>query len=131
MRGSWNSHRRTRDSFSITANEPSPDPVSLDRSPAAAANRRPSTDADDHRALECREVLASCWDYLDGTCAPALALRLDGHFSRCVTCSGVREFQTRFLASLAAMRSRSLAPARLHERVRRALVAERGQYRLQ
>ncbi len=102
--------------------------MSLDNSPAAT-NRRPS-DADDPRAPECREALASFWDYLDGTCAPGLAARLEGHFDRCATCASVRAFQRRFLESLAAMRSRSPAPARLHERVRRALGAERGQYRL-
>jgi hypothetical protein len=42
----------------------------------------------------------------------------------------LRDLEERFVASLGEMRRRWRAPARLHERVRRALEAERQQSRL-
>ena len=71
-----------------------------------------------------------CWDYLDGTCSPGLAASLDAHFSRCPSCAHLRDLQERFFASLGAVRGRA-APARLHDRVRRALAAEGRHYRPQ
>jgi hypothetical protein len=91
---------------------------------AAARNGPPPTDIHDLPPLECREVLASVWDCRDGRCSPALAQRVDAHLTACVPCRRQREFQHRFFASLAELRERSPAPARVHDRVRKALVAE-------
>jgi anti-sigma factor (TIGR02949 family) len=78
---------------------------------------------------ECQEVLTNFWDYLDGNCSPELAERIDAHVSSCVPCFRFRRFQERFFASLAEVRERSPAPPRVHDRVRKALAAERRENR--
>ena len=75
--------------------------------------------------LECRELLTSLWDCRDGRGSPLLAQRVDSHLAACVPCHRLAEFQHRFFASLAELRHRSPAPAGLHDRVRKALAAER------
>ena len=91
----------------------------------AAQNRVPSSSAPDLPPAECQVVLASFWDYLDGNCSSALADRIDGHISSCLPCLRFRHFQERFFASMAEVRDRSRAPARVHDRVRKALYAAR------
>jgi hypothetical protein len=76
--------------------------------------------------LACRELLTSLWDCRDGRRSPDLAERVDAHLAACVPCHRLGEFQHRFFASLAALRDRSPAPARVHDRVRKALAAERA-----
>jgi hypothetical protein len=95
----------------------------------AAQNRPSSSDAPDVPSPECQEVLTNFWDYLDGNCSSALAERIDAHVSTCVPCLGFRRFQERFFASLAEVRERSPAPLRVHDRVRKALAAERRENR--
>jgi hypothetical protein len=91
----------------------------------AAQKAVPPSDADALPSLECREVLPSFWDCRDGRSTPGLAERVEAHLAACVPCYGLREFQQRFFASLAELRERSSAPARVHDRVRKALAAER------
>jgi hypothetical protein len=75
--------------------------------------------------LDCRELLTSLWDCRDGRCSADLAERVDAHLEACVRCYRLGEFQYRFFASLAELRDRSPAPPRVHDRVRKALAAER------
>jgi predicted anti-sigma-YlaC factor YlaD len=70
-------------------------------------------------------VLANFWDYLDGNCSSELAHRIEAHLSACRSCLRFRRFQERFFTSLASVRDRWAAPARVHVRVRKALTAER------
>jgi hypothetical protein len=98
--------------------------VTLDRHPAAQ-EKLPPSDTHDLRSLECREVLPSFWDVRDGRCSPDLAGRVEAHLAGCVPCYRLQEFQHRFFALLAELRGRSPAPARVHDRVRKALAAER------
>jgi hypothetical protein len=74
---------------------------------------------------ECEEMLANCWDYLDGNCSAQVATRIDAHVSSCVVCLRLLRFQESFFASLTALRERPLTPARVQDRVGRALAAER------
>ena len=90
-----------------------------------AQNTPSSSDSADIASPECQQVLANVWDYLDGNCSSELAQRIDGHVSSCAPCLHVRQFQERFFASLAGLREWSLAPRRLHDRVGKALAAER------
>ena len=102
--------------------------MTLNHSPAAQ-NRLASPDAPDMSSPECQEVLANFWDFLDGNCSPELATRIDAHVASCLPCLGFRRFQERFFTSLAEVRERSPAPARVHDRVREALAVERAQTR--
>jgi hypothetical protein len=104
--------------------------VTLHHSPAAQ-NRLASSDAPDMSSPECQEVLGNFWDYLDGNCSPELGARIEAHIASCVPCLGFRRFQERFFASLAEVRGRSPAPARVHDRVREAVAAERAPDRRQ
>jgi mycothiol system anti-sigma-R factor len=74
---------------------------------------------------DCDEVLARFWDYLDGRCSSELAGRIGAHVEACPPCRRVRSLQERFFECLGQMRERSHAPARVHDRVRKALAAER------
>jgi hypothetical protein len=98
--------------------------VTLNHRPDAQ-NRLSPSDAPDIQSPECQEVLANFWDYLDGNCSSELAERIDSHVSLCLLCLRFRRFQERFFASLAELRERSPAPPRVHDRVRKALAAER------
>jgi hypothetical protein len=84
-----------------------------------------SRDGHDSPPSECQEVLTNLWDYLDGNCPSELVGRIDAHVSLCPPCLSVRRFQERFFASLAEVREQSRAPGRVHDRVRKALAAER------
>ena len=75
--------------------------------------------------LECRELLTSLWDCRDGRSSPDVAERVEAHLTACAPCHRLGEFQHRFFASLAELRTRAPAPGRVHDRVRRALAAER------
>lgn len=90
-----------------------------------AQSRLTSADAPDAPSPECQEVLVNFWDYLDRSCSSELTERIDAHIASCVPCHRLREFQERFFESLAELKEQSSAPARLHERVRRAIDAER------
>jgi mycothiol system anti-sigma-R factor len=92
--------------------------VTLNLSPAAQNGRLPSD-------VDCRAVVTSVWDYLDGHCAPELAERVDAHLASCTPCLRLRELQGHFLASVAELRERSRAPAHVHNRVREALETAR------
>jgi len=92
---------------------------------ASAQQGPPPPDAAGAPVLDCRAVLASFWDCHDGRSSPELSARVDAHLTACVPCSRLREFQQRFFASLADLRTRSRAPARVQARVRAALAAER------
>jgi hypothetical protein len=98
--------------------------VTLNHRPTAQ-NRLSSPDAPDIQSPECQEVLTNFWDYLDGNCSSELAERIGTHVSSCLLCLRFRRFQERFFASLAELRERSPAPSRVHDRVRKALAAER------
>jgi anti-sigma factor (TIGR02949 family) len=99
------------------------------RQPPAAQNPLSSSDAPDIPSPECQEVLTNVWDYLDGNCSLELAERIDAHVSSCVPCLRFWRFQERLLASLAELREWSTAPPRVHDRVRKALAAERRENR--
>jgi hypothetical protein len=88
-----------------------------------------ASDAPEIVPLECQEVLATFWDYLDGNCCSELAARIDGHVSSCAPCLRFRRLQERFFASLAELRW-SPAPTHVYDRVRKALAAERLENRL-
>jgi predicted anti-sigma-YlaC factor YlaD len=98
--------------------------VTLHHRPAAQ-NRPSASDVPDIASPECHEALTSFWDYLDGNCSSELAERIDAHVSSCLPCLRFRRFQERFFALMAEMRERTPAPRRVHDRVRKALAAER------
>jgi hypothetical protein len=70
-------------------------------------------------------VLATVWDYLDGTCSIHVAARLIEHVPVCAPCRRQMAIEEQFLASLAELGERSRAPAGLRKIVRRAVAAER------
>jgi mycothiol system anti-sigma-R factor len=114
LSGAWNLYRLDRDSFSeMTLNHRPPQ------------NRLSPSDVGDLPSPECREVVASLWDYLDGNCSSELAERIDAHISSCASCLRFRQAQETFFEALAEVRERSPAPRHLHDRVRQALAAER------
>jgi hypothetical protein len=90
----------------------------------AAQDTVPPSDVPDVVPPECQEVLANCWDQLDGNCSSELAERMDGHVKLCPPCLRFRRLQERFLAALAELRW-SPAPSHVYDRVRKALTAER------
>lgn len=90
-----------------------------------AQNTSSSSDGADIASPECQQVLANVWDYLDGNCSSELAERIEAHVSVCESCLRFRQFQERFFTSLAGVRERLAAPARVHVRIRKALAAER------
>ena len=95
------------------------------RRPPAAHGIAPSCDAPEIRALDCRQVVARFWDYLDGRCPSEVAQRIDAHVALCISCQRLRRFENRFLDLIGEVRRRSPAPRRLHDRVCRALAAQR------
>jgi anti-sigma factor (TIGR02949 family) len=121
-----NFSRSPRDSSSELASDPMARPhVNPRRVPAAHSGHLSSPDADDLPAPECLEVSAKLWDYLDGNCSSELATRINVHLSACQLCLRLLGLQERFLDSLAELRERRPAAARLHVRVRKALANER------
>jgi hypothetical protein len=95
----------------------------------AVPNTLSSPDGTGMPSPKCEEVLTNFWDYVDGSCAPDIAGRIEAHVSTCVPCLRFRQSQQLFFNALAALRQRSPAPARLHDRVRKALAAERWESR--
>jgi hypothetical protein len=102
--------------------------VTLHHFPTTQNSFSPS-DAPDMPPPECQEVLTNFWDYVDGNCSSELAERIDAHVSSCLPCLRFRRFQELFFASLAEVRERSPAPQRVHDRVQKALAAERRETR--
>ena len=98
--------------------------MTLHRLPTAKRTRTPN-DTSVGKSLDCRMVVATVWDYLDGYCSDGLAERIDDHVCCCLPCLRSRRFQERFFAALAAIRKRPTAPSHLRERVRNALAVER------
>jgi hypothetical protein len=102
--------------------------VTLPNLPPAQNTVSPS-DVPDVVPPECQEVLANCWDHLDGNCSSELAERMDTHLTSCAPCLRFRRLQERFFASLAELRW-SPAPTHVYDRVRKALATERLENRL-
>jgi mycothiol system anti-sigma-R factor len=70
--------------------------------------------------VECHEVLAHLWDYLDGNLNPDATASLRAHLCDCPPCRDHEQFQKSFLEAMASLRGRS-APEGVRERVIAAL----------
>jgi hypothetical protein len=120
----WNLYWPSQDSSSRSLRIEEPTRVTLHHRPAGR-NRVSCSDAPDLPSPECREVLASFWDYRDGNCSSELAERIEEHVASCLPCRRFRRFQVRLFATLAEVRKWSPAPPHVHDRVRRALATDR------
>jgi anti-sigma factor (TIGR02949 family) len=71
--------------------------------------------------LECPEVLARLWDYLDGSLTPETTEALRSHLARCPQCSGYQHFQKSISQALTSLQVRDAIPPRTRKRVLDAL----------
>jgi len=77
--------------------------------------------------MECPEVEARLWEYLDGELGAKEARAIDGHLSRCSRCRPHSRFERRFLLVVTRCLAAPVpAPAALAETVRARLAALTG-----
>jgi anti-sigma factor (TIGR02949 family) len=69
--------------------------------------------------IDCREVMAKLWDFIDGELPRAEFEAIRGHLAECRRCYPHYAFEISFLQALAAVRTAIPAPSRaLRDRVR-------------
>ncbi|GAC1656669.1 MAG: hypothetical protein NVS4B3_22540 [Gemmatimonadaceae bacterium] len=79
------------------------------------------TDVRQTHAVDCLGAMKELWDYLDGEVTETRRQAIRAHLERCAPCFEHSEFEQHFLDALAASRNCKCAPARLRDRIIRAL----------
>lgn len=74
--------------------------------------------------LDCDAVMRQLWDYCDGELTPERMEAIRAHLAVCKRCYPQYEFERDFLALLEREKRAHSDPARLRERLMRALEAE-------
>lgn len=81
-----------------------------------------SPDASRHvHVLDCDELVAQLWDYLDSELSPERVRAVEAHLAECSQCTGHVAFERTVRAAIKSARADAIDAERLAERVRRAL----------
>jgi len=66
---------------------------------------------------ECREVVVSLWEYLDGRLEPESVASIETHLALCEGCRALADFEKRLVRTLSGLRGQHTDPVRLRQDV--------------